>query len=279
MLSYRHAFHAGNHADVLKHSILSLVLQYLCAKDKALAYVDTHAGAGIYELNSEWASKNQEFQKGVAKLWTLESVPTELAAYMHCIRKYNPKGALHFYPGSPMFAAHFLRSMDKAFMYEMHKSEYAILRHHMQHDPRFQCESSDGYFALQARLPPVQKRGLILIDPSYETDKDYDAVVKGLTTIHRRFAAGVIMLWYPILPSQRDRGLHQRIKDTGIKDILRVGLRIDMDMLRGMHASGVYIVNPPWILREQLQVVLAFLRDVLACSDQADYHIETIREE
>ncbi len=264
MLSYRHAFHAGNHADVLKHLILTRVLTYLTAKGKPLCYIESHAGPGLYRLDAPQARQNQEYLGGIAKLWDRCDLPAPLAAYVELVRTLNPGGTLLRYPGSPWLAQHLLRPGDRLILHELHGSEIGPLRDNFAADRRVQVTEGDGYRGLLAALPPRERRGLALLDPAYEVKSDYRQVVETLTLAHRRFATGTYALWYPVVERRRIDDLERAVARSGIRRVQRYELTIrNEEQLPGMAASGMLIVNPPWTLLGDLRPALAYLAEAL----------------
>ena len=197
MLAYRHAFHAGNHADVLKHIVLMLVLRHMNAKPKAYRYVDTHAGAGGYSLEGRYAQKKGEFERGIGRLWTRTDLPEIVADYVELVRRFNPDGVLAQYPGSPAMAQMLLRPQDQLRAFELHPTEQKILRSTLAATPEAIAYDGDGFTGLKSQLPPSSRRAAVLIDPSYEGNADYARVVSTLREGLERFAAGVFMVWYP----------------------------------------------------------------------------------
>ncbi|MGM0513104.1 MAG: 23S rRNA (adenine(2030)-N(6))-methyltransferase RlmJ, partial [Pseudomonadota bacterium] len=172
MLSYRHSFHAGNHADVLKHTVQSLIIEALKEKDKPLLYLDTHSGAGRYQLSGEHAERTGEYLEGIGLLWQRDDLPEELAAYMSVVHNFNRSGTLRYYPGSPLIARQLLRPQDKIHLTELHPSDFPLLRNEFQKDDRAKVQRADGYQQLKSQLPPPSRRGLILMDPPYEMKTD-----------------------------------------------------------------------------------------------------------
>ncbi|WP_241592517.1 23S rRNA (adenine(2030)-N(6))-methyltransferase RlmJ [Rosenbergiella epipactidis] len=264
MLSYRHSFHAGNHADVLKHTVQSLIISALKEKDKPFLYLDTHAGAGRYLLNSEQAERTGEYMEGIARIWQQNDTPAELAPYLQAVRDLNPSGQLKYYPGSPLIARHLLREQDQLQLTELHPSDYPLLRGEFQKDLRAVVARGDGYQQLKAKLPPPSRRGLILIDPPYEIKTDYQAVVQGIAEGYKRFSTGVYALWYPVVLRQQIKRMIADLKDTGIRRILQIELAVRPDSdQRGMTASGMIVINPPWKLEQQMRSVLPWLHEQL----------------
>lgn len=277
MLSYRHSFHAGNHADVLKHTVQSLIISSLKEKEKPFLYLDTHAGAGRYQLSGEHAERTGEYLDGIAKVWLRDDIPTELDAYMQAVRTYNHNGQLRYYPGSPLIARQLLREQDKIHLTELHPSDFPLLRNEFQKDARAKVVRDDGYQQLKSQLPPLSRRGFILIDPPYELKTDYQAVVKGIQEGHKRFATGVFALWYPVVLRQQIKRLLKELEATGIRNILQIELAVLPDSDRhGMTASGMIVINPPWKLAAQMNNVLPWLHKVLVPAGTGHTLVEQI---
>lgn len=267
MLSYRHSFHAGNHADVLKHTVQSLIIESLKEKDKPFLYLDTHAGAGRYQLSGEHAERTGEYLEGIARIWQRDDIPEELAAYMSVVGHFNRNENLRYYPGSPLIARQLLREEDKLQLTELHPSDFPLLRSEFQKDDRTRVSRADGYQQLKAQLPPLSRRGFILMDPPYELKTDYQDVVKGIQEGYKRFATGTYALWYPVVMRQQIKKMLRDLEATGIRRVLQIelGVRPDSDQ-RGMTASGMIVINPPWKLEQQMKNVLPWLLKVLVPS-------------
>lgn len=264
MLSYRHSFHAGNHADVLKHTVQSLIIEALKEKEKPFLYLDTHAGAGRYLLSGEHAEKTGEYLEGIARLWQQDDLPTELEPYMTAVRHFNRSGQLRYYPGSPLIARQLLREQDRLHLSELHPSDFPLLRAEFQKDERARVVRENGYQQLKSQLPPASRRGLILIDPPYELKSDYQDVVKGIQEGYKRFATGTYALWYPVVLRQNIKRLVHALEESGIRRILQIELAVRPDSdQRGMTASGMIVINPPWKLEGQMRSVLPWLHQVL----------------
>ena len=262
MLSYRHAFHAGNHADVLKHFIEVQLLHYLAQKDKPFWYIDTHAGAGCYSLDSGYAAQNAEYESGIARLWARDDLPAPLAEYVALIQRINPDGQLKLYPGSPLVALELLREQDRMRLFELHPTDSEILRQNFAgHDAQVLMQTADGFGALKALLPPPPRRALVLIDPPYEDKQDYQRVVAALREGLKRFASGVYAIWYPQLQRAEARQLPEQLRQLPVKSWLGVTLSVQApgEDGFGMHGSGMFIVNPPWTLHGVLQQVMPYL--------------------
>lgn len=263
MLSYRHGFHAGNFADVLKHIVLVELLEYLTRKDKPFEYIDSHAGAGIYRLDSEQANKTGEYAGGIGRLSTADF--PELENYLSLVDGARRAQSANCYPGSPWFARQYLRQRDRAWLYEAHPSDYATLQRLMAGDNRVRCEASDGFRGTLSHLPPTAKRGLVLMDPPYEVKNDYQRVVDTLVKAHRKFPGGVYALWYPVVERSRIDQLEKQLKGSGITRIQLFELAVQPDNTeRGMTASGMIVINPPWTLFERMQQLLPKLVSRLA---------------
>ncbi|NIH17059.1 23S rRNA (adenine(2030)-N(6))-methyltransferase RlmJ [Morganella morganii] len=280
MLSYRHSFHAGNHADVLKHTVQSLIIESLKEKDKPFLYLDTHAGAGRYQLSGEHAERTGEYLEGIARIWAQESVPEELKTYLEAVSALNPRGDLRFYPGSPLIAAHLLRDYDKLNISELHPSDFPLLRNEFSRDNRARVVREDGYQQLKSQLPPLSRRGFVLIDPPYELKNDYQAVVKGIQEGHRRFATGTYAVWYPVVLRQQIKRMVKDFQATGIRKILQIELAVRPDSdQRGMTASGMIVINPPWKLESQMKSLLPWLHKVLVPEGTGHTLVEWITPE
>lgn len=277
MLSYRHAFHAGNHADVLKHLVLTQMLSHLNHKDKPWWYVDSHAGAGIYDLAGDYARKKAEYEDGIARLWNRTDLPAPVADYVEQVRALNPDGRLRLYPGSPWIARQFMRADDQLRLFELHGTDVALLRQTFGEAGRHvRIEAADGLAGLRAVLPPQPRRGLILIDPSYELKTDYRQVAEALREGLKRFATGSYAVWYPQLQRPESRQLPERLLRLPAKSWLHISLTVRAPAPDGfgMHGSGLFIVNPPWLLVDTLREVLPWLVEVLGQDDRATYGLE-----
>ncbi|GAB4259249.1 MAG: 23S rRNA (adenine(2030)-N(6))-methyltransferase RlmJ [Methylomicrobium sp.] len=264
MLSYRHGFHAGNFADVLKHSLLCLAIDELKKKDKPFVYIDTHAGAGVYSLHAPYAEKTGEYRQGIGRLWTCNDLPASLAPYFEAIRAVNSGNALRRYPGSPALVRAGLRPQDRMQLSELHGSDFTALQAHFQGDRQVAVAREDGLKQLAKKLPPIQKRGLIFIDPSYEVKDDYARVVDTIAGAYRRFATGVYCLWYPVIRRDATERLMSDLAATGIRKQLRIEHCIASDHEEpGMTGSGLLWINPPWTIEKQAQALLPWLHGKL----------------
>lgn len=278
MLSYRHGFHAGMHADVLKHAVLVHLLRYLTQKDKPLWFVDTHAGAAAYVLDQGYAAKNAEYESGIGRLWARDDLPQPLADYVLQVRSLNPDGVLRRYPGSPQLAMQILRKQDRLRMFELHSSESRLLQQYFRDaGPRAIAQGGDGFAGLQAVLPPPSRRALVLIDPSYEDKGDYRRVVAALRDAHKRFAAGVYAVWYPLVQRRESRQFPDLLKRLQDQDWLHVTLTVKQPVAGGfgLHGSGMFVLNPPWLLPKALGQVMPYLAKVLAQDAAAGFSLES----
>ena len=267
MLSYRHSFHAGNFADVLKHVVLVEILEALVKKDKAFAYVDTHAGAGLFDLKFGHAEKLAEYRDGFGKLWGGDW--PELSSYFSVVGACNPSGSWNYYPGSPLIASHFLRPQDEAWLFELHPADYRKLAKNTRKNRRIHTRFEDGHQGVLSVLPPASRRGLVLIDPSYEVKSEYEQVIGTVSKAHRKFSTGIYAIWYPVVNRENIVQLEGSLAASGIRDIQRfeLGIAADSDE-RGMTASGMIVINPPWGLFEKMSVLLPKLSRAL-CTDTA----------
>lgn len=269
MLSYRHAFHAGNFADVLKHLVLVNTLQYATRKDAPLFYVDTHAGAGLYGLNADAARKTGEAADGIGRLDFAALQAQAGAEGRDALQAYHatvaPFLARNKYPGSPLVAAAQLRRQDHLRLFELHSTDFRLLVENVEHDRRIHCEQEDGFKALPALLPPAQKRAVVLIDPSYEVKDDYARSVRALVTIYERMPAAQVLLWYPVVQRAQVEWMVATLLKSPLRDLWQVELGIAPDTdAHGMTASGLLLLNPPWTLAAQLRETLPLVQQQLA---------------
>ncbi|MFN6804040.1 23S rRNA (adenine(2030)-N(6))-methyltransferase RlmJ [Proteus mirabilis] len=264
MLSYRHSFHAGNHADVLKHIVQTLIIESLKEKEKPFLYLDTHAGAGRYQLTNAHATRTGEYLEGIARLWQQEEVPELILPYLEAVGSLNTSDELRYYPGSPLLAAKLLREQDLLMLTELHPTDFPLLRTEFSRDKRVRVCREDGFGQLKSKLPPASRRGFALIDPPYELKQDYSAVVKGIVEGYKRFATGTYAIWYPVVHRQQIKRMLKELEATGIRKILQIELAVkpDSDQL-GMTASGMIVINPPWKLASQMASILPCLHKTL----------------
>ena len=280
-MNYRHAFHAGNFADVFKHAILLALLDALTAKDKPLCYFDTHAGRGRYALDEEEAAKTGEWRDGIGRLFEDSEPPTPLRRYVEAIRAFNPDGTLRNYPGSPLLAARALRPDDRLVLCETQQDEAVALRALFRDDRRAHVHARDGYAALNALLPPSEKRGLVLIDPPFEAQEgEFAAIEAALGSAHARWPNGVYAVWYPIKTHRTIAPFHRHMADGPFDKVLVAELlvRPDDSPLR-LNGCGMLIANPPWKLDATLTSLLPAMRHALAQSAGASENLRWLRGE
>jgi 23S rRNA (adenine2030-N6)-methyltransferase len=276
MLAYRHAFHAGNHADVLKHTTLALVLRYMNQKDKPYRLVDTHAGAGGYSLEGRFAQKKGEFEHGIARLWGRDDLPPAVADYVAMVRQFNPEGGLKQYPGSPAFAQMILRAKDQLRLFELHPTDHRILASYLGDVKGAEVYDKDGFEGLKGQIPPSTKRGVVLMDPSYEGHADYGRVISTLRDALTRFVDGVYVVWYPQVSKLEAAQLPKRLESLAPKGWLHARLTVQQPDSQGfgLAGSGMFIINPPYTLHDELLAVLPYLTEVLGQYDGANYLLE-----
>lgn len=277
MLSYRHGFHAGNHADLLKHTVLVHSLDYLLQKEKPLRIIDTHAGAGLYRLNSPQAQKTNEYVKGIGKLWqmmlNMERIPTPLERYLDLIKQFNPSQQLLRYPGSPLLTSQLMRPQDQLYLHELHPADARQLQESVNDLRNVKVIDDDGFHGLHSLLPPPDRRGFVLIDPSYEVKSDYQRVAKEVIKAHKRFATGTFAIWYPVVLRERVLEMENMLIKSGIRNIqvYELGLREDNPDF-GMTASGMLVINPPWTLWKAMEETLPWLMDHFADADAGGFY-------
>lgn len=284
MLSYRHAFHAGNHADVIKHVTLIETIFYALQKEKPIHYIDTHAGAGLYHLESDYAKKNAEFNTGIMPIMQAKVTSEALQRYQACVQFFNGQNKLHYYPGSPSIAAYLLREHDPLHLFELHPTDVKLLQSNAEQwqsqGKKCHVQFKNGFQGIKALLPPVSRRGIILIDPPYEQKQDYLTVVSALQEGLKRFATGTFLVWYPCLHRPEPEDMLRRI------DILLNELGLSEKCLHatlfhtspesvenGMFGSGMIIINPAWTLQASLSQALAEASKLI--SPHAYFRVET----
>jgi len=278
LLSYRHSFHAGNFADVLKHIVVVEVLAHLALKSKSFAYIDTHAGAGLFDLKSADAGRLHEYRDGIGRL--LEENWPELERYLGVVRAHNEGGMLETYPGSPLIAMHFLREQDRAWLHELHPRDFELLRANVAGRRHVRVLQEDGLQGLLGLLPPISRRALVLIDPSYEIKSDYQGVIETLCRAQGKFSTGTYAIWYPVVERRRIDAMEGGLIASSIRNIQRfeLGVRPDSEA-RGMTAAGMIVVNPPWTLMDHMSRLLPRLTAALADANAGSYRCEVLVEE
>ena len=282
-MNYRHAYHAGNFADVLKHLVLALVIDYMKRKDAPFRVIDTHAGCGRYALGSVQAAKTGEWRGGIGRLLgpdvrpLPQDVATAMAPYLDAVRSENARPHLEAYPGSPLIARRLLRAQDVLAANELHPEDGAELKSVLGRDRRVKLLAIDGWFALKSLLPPKERRGVVLIDPPFEEEGDLTRLAEGLAEALRRFASGVYVAWYPIKDLKPIAAFHGALAAIAGPELMRVEL-----MIRGgntpdrLNGCGLIVANPPYTLRDDLAVVLPELTHRLAESSGARHRLDRI---
>jgi 23S rRNA (adenine2030-N6)-methyltransferase len=274
-VNYRHHFHAGGFADVLKHAVLALVIERLKSKAKPFTVFDTHAGIGRYDLARDEAQRTKEFEGGIARLFAAADLPPELHAYLSVVRALNPDGHLRWYPGSPCLVRALLRPADRLVAVELHPEDAEALAAEFVRDRQVTVHHLDGYAALKAFLPPMPRRGLVLIDPPFEEAGEFERMVEGLKAAHRRWATGVFALWYPVKSRAEVRQFHERLGESGIERIAAVELSILPKEVPGILAGcGLILVNPPFGLLDALRRALPELARRLAAEGSGQWSVE-----
>ena len=271
MLSYRHAFHAGNFADVLKHSVLSIVLDYMTRKEKGFCYIDSHSGAGMYQLADEYAQKTGEYKDGIAKIIADKNAPSVLEPYLSVINSLNlNSNELEIYPGSPGIAKAFVRRQDSSHLFELHPSDTKHLEDFCQRWRKVFIKQSDGYQGILGLVPPPTRRGVVLIDPPYELKEDYQKAVNTIIKAYSKFSTGTYILWYPVVKRSLVEQMQINFTNSDVKNLLQVEFCLTKDTdAYGMTGTGLFIVNPPWQLSEQLTEILPYMKAKLGNDDSS----------
>jgi len=265
MLAYRHLFHAGNFADVFKHVLLTRLVLALGRKDKPFCYLDTHAGTGRYDLSHEWAQKLGEYHHGIARLWERRDLPELLEPYMAAVRAENRNGRLRWYPGSPRIVRGLLRAHDRAELTELNRDDANALGRLFDGDRQVHVHLMDGYQALKAFLPPKERRGLVLIDSSFDRAREFHRLAQALALTHRRWATGVYALWYPLMEAPAMHAFEREVLATGIRRILLFELSVLPEgWSESLRGCGLMVVNPPFGLEEEARSLLPWLWEALS---------------
>ncbi|MDB5570068.1 MAG: Ribosomal large subunit methyltransferase [Hyphomicrobiales bacterium] len=264
-MNYRHAFHAGNFADVFKHVLLTRILLYLLRKDGALRYLDTHAGVGRYDLAGDEAGRTGEWREGVGRIVGAPA-PAEiaglLAPWLAAVGPVNPEGMPMSYPGSPAIAQTLLRSQDRLTLCELHADDAQALAANMGRDRRLKVLRMDGYTALRAYVPPVERRGLVLVDPPFEAFDEFDRMTKSCLEAWRKWPTGVYALWHPIKDEAAVDLLHERLRAAGVSRLLRLELSLARPQRDGrLVGSGLAVINPPHVLADEARLLLPWLAE------------------
>jgi len=278
-MNYRHAFHAGNHADVLKHVILSRLIALLSRKEAPFAYLDSHAGVGLYDLAGDQASRTGEWLQGIARLWQAEDVPDQLVDYLEVIRAMNPDGVLRHYPGSPELARMLTREQDRLYLNEKHPEDGRLLKENMAGDRRVAVHLGEGWYVSRALLPTREKRVLLLIDPPFEQADELERCVQSLNEAIGRMRQAVVAIWYPIKELGQLRRFYRDLEKSNAPKLLRIELYVHpADDAQRLNGSGLVISNPPWGLEDELKQILPWLTTLLGQS-QAGWRMDWLIEE
>ncbi|MCM2473943.1 23S rRNA (adenine(2030)-N(6))-methyltransferase RlmJ [Rhizobium sp. CG5] len=281
-MNYRHIYHAGNFADVLKHAVLARLVVYMQQKDKAFRVLDTHAGIGLYDLSSDEAQKTGEWLTGIGKLMEADlpaNVAPLLAPYLDAVRELNPDGPITLYPGSPKLARMLFRPQDRLSAMELHPEDCRTLARLFEGDYQVRITELDGWLSLGAHLPPKEKRGIVLVDPPFEVENEYERMVEGLAKACRRFATGTYCLWYPIKKGAPLAEFHAALKALDIPKMLCAELNVRSDREGGLSGSGLIIVNPPFTLKDEMHLMLPVLKQATAQDRYASHRCFWLRGE
>ncbi len=277
MLSYQHGYHAGNFADVFKHAILSRLMHYMTQKEKPMLYFETHSGRGSYDLASPQALKTGEAHEGIEALWAQrKQLPAVFTPYLKTIQQLNAGEALRYYPGSPQLAIHMLRDLDRLYFSELHPREFEFLSQLPKQGKRVFYSENDGLHNLSALIPPPERRGLVFVDPSYEVKVDYRNIPLALKEAYQRFSTGVYCVWYPLVDNKLHQQLIKGLTNIGAKNNLRVEFYLTGANKAGMTGCGLWIINPPYVLPEELKLMLQALRKVFN-PGVSSYLMETVK--
>ena len=280
MLSYRHLFHAGNVADVFKHALLTHLLIALGKNSKPYFYLDTHAGIGRYDLTRPWAQKAREFENGIGRLWGRTDIPETLGPYMELVRADNPDGTLRHYPGSPLIALRLRRPHDRLVFSELNKTDCAELKTLAARERNVAVNLMDGYQALNAFLPPAERRGLVLLDSSFDRAREFQRIVRALTAAHERWATGMYAVWYPLMDAVTMATFERNLRNTGIRKILRLELSTAArDQAAAIPGSGMLVINPPWHLDTEARPLLQWLWRALAADGAGGTRVDWLAPE
>lgn len=259
MLSYRHLFHAGSFSDVFKHALLTRLLIALGRKDKPYFYLDTHAGIGRYDLSHPWAQKVREYENGIGRLWGRRDIPAALAPYIDAVKAENRDRRLRFYPGSPLIAKRLMRAGDRMVLTELNRTDCADLRKLFAKERGVVVELLDGYQGLKAHLPPRERRGLVLIDSSFDRAREFARIVTALAAAHERWPTGMYAIWYPLMEPGDMRNFERNLEKTGIRKILRLELAVMPANSPLTPGCGMLVVNPPWQFEDEARPLLEWL--------------------
>ena len=280
MLSYRHMYHAGNFADVFKHALLTRLLIALSGKEKPYLYLDTHAGIGRYDLTHSWAQKAREYDNGIARVWNAKDVPPGLEPYLEAVRAQNPYGTLRYYPGSTLIARRFMREGDRAAFVELNKVDHEELQSVFAGERNVAVRLMDAYQALKAYLPPPERRGLVLIDSSFDRAHELDRLSRALKDAHARWPTGMYAVWYPIMEPGPMRDFAGGIERSGIRKVLRLEIEVrERDETGIIPGCGMLIVNPPWRFEQEAKPLVQWLAQTMLVSGKGSARVDWLVRE
>jgi len=282
-MNYRHAYHAGNFADVVKHAVLVRIVEYLKRKEKPFRVIDTHAGVGLYDLSGEEAQRTGEWLNGIGRLMAQplgEDAADLLEPLLAAVRAVNRAGGITIYPGSPTIVRHLLRKQDRLTAMELHSQDAAALKENFAGDYQVRVIELDGWLALGAHLPPKEKRGLVLVDPPFEKEGEFGRMVEGLKKAHRRWPGGIYAFWYPVKELPEIDRFREALAQSGVPDILDIGLTIQPPSSEPrLHGSGMIVVNPPYALKEELGILLPALAEMLGHGGMGRFYTKQLASE
>lgn len=282
-MNYKHVFHAGSFTDVVKHVILTALLISLERKPTPFCYIDTHGGAGYYDLFSEQASKTKEYTNGIEKVIQYERPPEIIKRYLNCVHEINNKlthskfASLRYYPGSPLIARMLLRPKDRIIACELQLQEYESLRHTFAGDKQVAIHHTDGFLGLKAFLPPAERRGLVLIDPPYEDPNEFTRIVQSLPIALKRWESGIYAIWYPIKEKSSVDRFYRALSENIHKPVFIIELTIYPDLPNHLNGCGVAIVNPPWEFDKIVQELLPWLWKSLTINEQGGFRASFLK--
>jgi len=280
MLSYRHLFHAGNFSDVFKHVLLAQLLQTLNRKDKPWCYLDTHAGIARYDLTLPWAQKAREFENGITRLWGRQDLPEAIKPWMALVKAENTGRKLRYYPGSPLVARGLARPGDRLVLTELNPADFEELESVFNRDRQAGTHQMDGYQALKAFLPPAERRGLVLIDSSFDRSREFPRIVRALKEAHQRWATGIYAVWYPLMDPPAMRAFNMDVLRADIRDIIKLEIRIKRpDETQTIPGCGMLVVNPPFRFEQEARPLLDWLWRVLAVDGAGGVTVERLVKE
>lgn len=271
-MNYRHIYHSGNFSDVVKHFVLTLIMQKMCEKDAPFCAIDSHAGIGLYDLGAHEVSRTLEYRGGIKKLCDQGSVDPVFKPYLDAVHVYNRGiGDLQWYPGSPCIMRAFLRQQDRLLLSELHPIDCETLKKNFRHDAQVQIFHQDGYVSLRALLPPLERRGVVLIDPPFEKKEEFDLVLKGILEAYRRFSTGIYLVWHPLKDRKGVQKFYDKLSAAGIAGILAVEFLVEkVPTSTKLNGCGLVIINPPWQLEEALTSSLKVLASYLGCHESGE---------